>query len=131
MNMTESDLFKQITIFDNHKVITNVEGNFVMEIKVTENALNPYGTAHGGFLYTLCDTAAGATAATLGDYTVSLQGNINYIKPARKDDILTVNGKCIHNGNKTKVINVEITNQKNQLICSSSFTMFFIAKIEE
>ena len=131
MNMTESDLFKQITIFDNHKVITNVEGNFVMEIKATENALNPYGTAHGGFLYTLCDTAAGATAATLGDYTVSLQGNINYIKPARKDDILTVNGKCIHNGNKTKVINVEITNQKNQLICSSSFTMFFIAKIEE
>jgi len=131
MNMTESDLFKQITIFDNHKIITNVEGNFVMEIKVTENALNPYGTAHGGFLYTLCDTAAGATAATLGDYTVSLQGNINYIKPARKDDILTVNGKCIHNGNKTKVINVEITNQKNQLICSSSFTMFFIAKIEE
>lgn len=131
MNMTESDLFKQITIFDNHKVITNVEGNFVMEIKVTENALNPYGTAHGGFLYTLCDTAAGATAATLGDYTVSLQGNINYIKPARKDDILTVNGKCIHNGNKTKVINVEVTNQKNQLICSSSFTMFFIAKIEE
>lgn len=129
--MTENDLFKQITIFDNHKVITNVEGNFVMEIKVTENALNPYGTAHGGFLYTLCDTAAGATAATLGDYTVSLQGNINYIKPARKDDILTVNGKCIHNGNKTKVINVEITNQKNQLICSSSFTMFFIAKIEE
>lgn len=129
--MTESDLFKQITIFDNHKIITNVEGNFVMEIKVTENALNPYGTAHGGFLYTLCDTAAGATAATLGDYTVSLQGNINYIKPARKDDILTVNGKCIHNGNKTKVINVEITNQKNQLICSSSFTMFFIAKIEE
>ena len=131
MNMTENDLFKQITIFDNHKVITNVEGNFVMEIKVTENALNPYGTAHGGFLYTLCDTAAGATAATLGDYTVSLQGNINYIKPARKDDILTVNGKCIHNGNKTKVINVELTNQKNQLICSSSFTMFFIAKIEE
>ncbi|MBR0474056.1 MAG: hotdog fold thioesterase [Erysipelotrichaceae bacterium] len=129
--MTENDLFKQITIFDNHKVITNVEGNFVMEIKVTENALNPYGTAHGGFLYTLCDTAAGATAATLGDYTVSLQGNINYIKPARKDDILTVNGKCIHNGNKTKVINVEVTNQKNQLICSSSFTMFFIAKIEE
>lgn len=129
--MTESDLFKQITIFDNHKVITNIEGNFVMEIKVTENALNPYGTAHGGFLYTLCDTAAGATAATLGDYTVSLQGNINYIKPARKDDILTVNGKCIHNGNKTKVINVEVTNQKNQLICSSSFTMFFIAKIEE
>lgn len=129
--MTESDLFKQITIFDNHKIITNVEGNFVMEIKVTENALNPYGTAHGGFLYTLCDTAAGATAATLGDYTVSLQGNINYIKPARKDDILTVNGKCIHNGNKTKVINVEVTNQKNQLICSSSFTMFFIAKIEE
>ena len=129
--MTENDLFKQITIFDNHKIITNVEGNFVMEIKVTENALNPYGTAHGGFLYTLCDTAAGATAATLGDYTVSLQGNINYIKPARKDDILTVNGKCIHNGNKTKVINVEVTNQKNQLICSSSFTMFFIAKIEE
>ena len=129
--MSENDLFNQITIFDNHKVITNVEGNFVMEIKVTENALNPYGTAHGGFLYTLCDTAAGATAATLGDYTVSLQGNINYIKPARKDDILTVNGKCIHNGNKTKVINVEVTNQKNQLICSSSFTMFFIAKIEE
>lgn len=129
--MTEKDLFSKITVFDNYKVIENKEGTLAIEVRVTENALNPYGTAHGGFLYSLCDTIAGGTAATLGDYTVTLQGNINYIKPAKKDDVLTVTGKCTHNGSKTKVINVNITNEKEQLVCSSSFTMFFVGKIEE
>ena len=129
--MTEKDLFGKITVFDNYRVIENTEGTLVIEVRVTDGALNPYGTAHGGFLYSLCDTVADGTAATLGDYTVTLQGNINYVKPARKDNVLTVTGKCIHDGSKTKVINVTVTNEKEQLICSSSFTMFFVGKIEQ
>ncbi len=129
--MTEKDLFTELTVFDNYEVLQKTDGILKIRTAVTEKALNPYGTAHGGFLYSLCDTVAGGTAAILGDYTVTLQGNINYLKPANKDDILTVTGSGKHNGRKTKVIEVNVTDQNDQLICTSTFTMFVVGKIPE
>jgi acyl-CoA thioesterase len=67
----------------------------------------------------------------MGDYCVTLQGNINYVKPAEKDDVLLVTGKICHNGRKTKVIEVNIIDQNGSLICKSTFTMYSVGKISE
>ena len=127
--MTISEVFRKLEIFNNYEILDNQEGVFSLRATVTEENTNPYGMAHGGYLYTLCDTVAGMTAATMGDYTVTLQGNINYLKPAKKDDVLTVTGHICHNGSKTKVIEVDIISQNDILICRSTFTMFFTGKI--
>ena len=127
--MTLDDVFRELTVFDDCRVIENSEGLFILESAVTDKNTNPYGTAHGGYLFTLCDTVAGLTAATMGDYAVTMQGNINYVKPAEKDDVLTVTGNICHNGSKTKVINVNIINQNDSLICTSTFTMYATGRI--
>ena len=129
--MKLDDVFKELTVFDNYRIVQNSEGLFVLECSVTDRNINPYGTAHGGYLYTLCDTVAGVTAATMGDYAVTMQGNINYVKPAQKDDVLTITGRICHNGSKTKVISVNIINQDDLLICTSTFTMFNTGRITE
>lgn len=129
--MTLDEVFKELSVFDECRIIEESEGSFSLESRVTERNINPYGTAHGGYLYTLCDTVAGVTAATMGDYCVTLQGNINYIKPAEKDDVLLVTGKICHNGRKTKVIEVNIIDQNGSLICKSTFTMYSVGKISE
>ena len=127
--MTFEEVFKELTVFDDCRIVENSEGLFILESRVTERNVNPYNTAHGGYLFTLCDTVAGVTAATMGDYAVTLQGNINYVSPAEKDDVLTVTGKICHNGNKTKVIDVNIINQNDSLICTATFTMYSVGKI--
>ncbi len=129
--MSERRLFEEIVVFDNYEIIKLEEGEMQLKTVVTEKALNPYGYAHGGFLYTLCDTVAGGTAATLHAYTVTLQSSINYIKSACLKDELLVIGKCIHNGKSTKVIETKVYNQKEELLCSCQSTMYKVGDMKE
>ncbi len=46
------------------------EGKVVAEVTVREDWLNPFGIAHGGFLFTLLDETLGAGAATVVDKPV-------------------------------------------------------------
>ncbi|MBQ3383704.1 MAG: PaaI family thioesterase [Erysipelotrichaceae bacterium] len=120
---------KPVTAFDNYEIITYEPGKTVIKSIVGENALNPYGMIHGGCLYTLCDYTAGITAYSLGSVSVTLQSNINYIKPSYKDDVLYIESICIHNGKSTKVIETKITNDKQEIICSASFTMYHMKAV--
>ena len=118
-----------ITAVDNYEIVTYEPGKTVIRSVVSENGLNPYGMAHGGFLYTLCDYTAGITAYSLGSVSVTLQSNINYIKASYKGDILCIEGICIHNGKTTKVIETKIRNENNEIICSASFTMYHVKAV--
>ena len=113
-----------ITAFDNYEIMEYEPGKTLIKSVVSQSALNPYGMAHGGFLYTLCDYTAGITAYSLGSVSVTLQSNINFIKSAYQNDVLYVEGSCTHNGSRTKVIDVRINNENQDLVCTSSFTMY-------
>ena len=53
-----------------------------MQAELTENALNPYRYAHGGFIFGLGDTAMGVLARTTGKNAVTLNSTINYLRPS-------------------------------------------------
>lgn len=129
--MTFSDLMDMKMIFEGAKLIENKEGEAVYTITVNDSDINPYGTAHGGYLFTLCDNMAGLVAYTLGYFAVTLQSNINYIKSAKENDVLTVRGKAIHKGNATDVVEVEITDQNKELLVKSQFTLFNVKNVYE
>lgn len=119
-----------ITVLDDYQATMLNEKEVLMTTKVTEKSLNPYGMAHGGFLFTLADSVAGLTTVASGSYSVTLQSNIHYIKAAKLGDTLSVIGSCTHDGSRTKVVEVKIENQDKQLLASASFTMFVTGKVE-
>ncbi|HEM4250606.1 TPA: PaaI family thioesterase [Streptococcus suis] len=119
-----------ITVLDDYQATMLNEKEVLMTTKVTEKSLNPYGMAHGGFLFTLADSVAGLTTVARGAYSVTLQSNIHYMKAAKLGDTLSVIGSCTHDGSRTKVVEVKIENQDKQLLASASFTMFVTGKVE-
>lgn len=118
-----------ITVLDDYQATMLNEKEVLLTTKVTEKSLNPYGMAHGGFLFTLADSVAGLTTVASGSYSVTLQSNIHYMKAAKLGDTLSVIGSCTHDGSRTKVVEVKIENQDKQLLASASFTMFVTGKV--
>ena len=119
---------EKIEIFDNYQILVNEPGNVVFSTKVVESSLNLYKKAHGGYLFTLCDSASGMAVRNLKVQTVTLQSNANFLRGADLGDELTVTAKVSHNGKSTKVVNTIVTNQNQKTIMQASFTMFVIAQ---
>ncbi|WP_415860160.1 PaaI family thioesterase [Streptococcus parasuis] len=130
MNVLDKLDLQPITVLDDYQATMLNEKEVLLTTTVAEKSLNPYGMAHGGFLFTLADSVAGLTTVAGGSYSVTLQSNIHYMKAAKLGDTLSVTGSCTHDGSRTKVVEVKIENQDKQLLASASFTMFVTGKVE-
>lgn len=121
-------ILHEIRAFENYEVKVAEEGHIVINTKVVDGSLNYYGNAHGGYLFTLCDQISGLVARSLGANAVTLQSNINYLRAGHLGDLLTVEGRCVHDGRTTKIVDTVISNEKGDLITKASFTMFVTGK---
>lgn len=69
--------------------VTEVRHGFAkVEMIIDEQILNIHGFVHGGALFSLADTVAGAASFATGRDSVTLTGTINYIKPGRGGKLL-------------------------------------------
>ena len=100
------------------QVVEVKEGYAKVEMIIDEQILNVHGFVHGGELYSLADTAAGADSVTLS-------GTINYIKPGRGGKLIGIAQK-ISAGRTTGVYEVFIFNDEDVLLSRATFTMFFL-----
>lgn len=113
-----------IVAFDNYEVKQVENGHVIVTTEIVDSALNYYGNAHGGYLFTLCDQISGLVARATGFDAVTLQSSINYLKAGHLGDMLTIEGTCVHNGRSTKVVDVTVTNAAGVMLCKGSFTMY-------
>lgn len=102
------------------------DGFATVEMDVDEQILNIYNKVHGGALFSLADTAAGAASFTCGRESVTLSASINYIRPGTGGK-LTAHATRISSGRTTGVYEVFIYNDQEKLLCSALFTMYFTA----
>ncbi|MCR4633547.1 MAG: PaaI family thioesterase [Erysipelotrichaceae bacterium] len=129
--MTFDELFAKRMSFASSRLISIEKGKVLFEAEVEESDTNLYGIAHGGYLYTLCDTAAGILAYTLGSFAVTQQADIRFIAPAKEKEKLIVEAAALHDGRSSKVAEVKISDEKGKLFCKASFTLFPVKKVEE
>ena len=116
--------FDAISAFENYEIKEMKDGHVEVTTKVVDSSLNYYGNAHGGYLFTLCDQISGLVLISLGLDVVTLQSSINYLKAGKRDDVLTIEGECVHQGRTTCVVDVAIANQEGRNVCKATFTMF-------
>lgn len=96
-----------------------------VEMVIDEQILNVHGFVHGGALYSLADTAAGAASFASGRDSVTLTGTINYIKPGKGGKLIGVATE-VSRGRTTGVYEVFIYNDDSVLLSRATFTMFFL-----
>lgn len=105
------------------------EDDFVyLKVELTEQYTNPIGIAHGGFIFTLCDVAAGARMAYREIKSVTLDSTINYYKPGHVGDTLTAKVIPRREGRSTSVFLIEVRNQEDTLLADMTATMFHTSK---
>lgn len=104
------------------------EGYAKGRMKVTENNVNPYGSVHGGALYSLADTISGFAAASYGTYASTVSGNMNFISPAIDTKYVICEAKEVRQGKKISLYNVELFNDEGKILDNGSFIFYMLNK---
>ncbi len=94
----------------------------VLTMEVTPKVHQYIGLMHGGVSLFLCETAASIGAVGRADLTkftpVGIEINANHLRAVSRGKI-TVEAKPLYVGHLLTVWNIEITNQRGKLICTS------------
>lgn len=83
---------------------------------------NPYNTVHGGVLYTMADLAGGTAAYSYGQPVVTVDSSFHFLNAGRNTTKLIGIGKEKRNGKSISVMDVEILDQDEKLLCAGTFT---------
>lgn len=97
--------------------ITEVHcGRAVAVMAVKDFMLNGHKTCHGGQIFTLADSAFAFACNSQNQAAVALSCTIDFVSPAFENDILTATAEELHQGGRSGVYQIKITNQNQQLI---------------
>ena len=119
--------------YNRHNGITLVEmeeGHSVVEAKLTRESMNPQGSAHGGLIFSMADTAAGCACLSRGRTAVTLSGTGKYLRPG-KGEYLRAEATEQHYGSKTAVYRVCVTDPQQNKVAELIMTFFLSDKTIE
>ena len=111
--------------YNNFKVEEVTHKYCKMSVELTENSVNPNGIAHGGLLFGLADTTMGLLARTTGRNIVTINAQIDYLKPGKGSQITCI-AEPLKAGKTTAVYRANIYNEEKTLISTVTGTFFFL-----
>ena len=108
------------------KIVEASGERVVLTMEVTPKVTQYVGILHGGVSLYLCETAGSIGAVAGADLTkvtpVGIEINANHVRAVTKG-IITVVAKPIYPGRTLNVWNIEITDERGKLVCTSRFTV--------
>jgi len=110
---------------------TQVGDNFIQAtMPVDARTHQPHGLLHGGASVVLAETL-GSVAANLAvaddKVCVGLEVNANHVRSIKKGTV-TGTATAVHIGYSTQIWQIEICNERQQLVCTSRLTVAVIDK---
>lgn len=91
-------------------------GEARVSMTVRKDMVNSHDICHGGYIFALADTAFAYACNTHNHRTVAAGCDINFIAPGHLGDRLTASGHARHQGGRSGVYDIEVTNQAGRLI---------------
>jgi acyl-CoA thioesterase len=91
------------------EIVTIGPGRAVLAMTVKPHMVNGHGIAHGGFIFTLADSAFAFACNTHNDRTVAAEGNITFIKPGKLGDRLVASAREISRSGRSGIYDVHVT----------------------
>ena len=91
-------------------------GEATLSMRITEDMLNGHGNAHGGFIFSVADSAFAFACNTYNQRTVGHQASITYLAPGGKDDRLTATAREVHRAGRGGIYDVHVTNDRGERI---------------
>ena len=90
--------------------------------------LNGFSIVHGGIIFAGSDSAFAFACNSHGQISVALDVHISFIRAAKAGEIMTVEAKEIHTGNKTSFYDITTTNGKGEIVAAFKGTAYRTGK---
>ena len=84
-------------------------GQATLKMTVKPHMVNGQRIAHGGFIFTLADSAFAFACNTHNERVVAAEGNITFIRPGKLGDILVANAREISRNGRSGIYDVRVT----------------------
>jgi acyl-CoA thioesterase len=91
-------------------------GHATAAMTVDEHMVNGHDVAHGGYVFTLADTAFAFACNTYGVVTLAAGADINFVAPARKGDHLVATAAERSRSGRNGVYDVTVRTAEGELI---------------
>lgn len=91
-------------------------GEATLSMEIAEYMLNGHGLAHGGFIFTLADSAFAFACNGYNQRTVGHQASITYMAPGRCGERLTARAREIHRAGRNGIYDVRVTNGRGEAV---------------
>jgi acyl-CoA thioesterase len=84
-------------------------GQATLAMTVLPHMVNGHGIAHGGFIFTLADSAFAFACNSHNERTVAAQGAISFIRPGKLGDRLVATAREISRSGRSGIYDVRVT----------------------
>ena len=92
------------------------EGRAVLSMSVKSTMVNGHDICHGGFIFSLADSAFAFACNSHNQVAVAANCSIDFIRPAHTGDRLTATAAQVHQGGRTGIYDIAVCNQTGDII---------------
>lgn len=110
------------------KIDAVAAGYCKLHFTVKPEMLNGFESIHGGVVFSASDSALAFAANSHGSIAVALDVSITFTRPAKAGDLLYVEAKEIHLGNKTAVYDIRTSNAAGEPVALFKGTVYRTGK---
>jgi acyl-CoA thioesterase len=98
------------------RIVRVAPGHAEMAMTVRADMLNGHAICHGGFIFTLADSAFAFACNSYNLTTVASGCAIDFLAPAREGDVLTAVAQERSVSGRTGVYDIDVVNQRGETI---------------
>ncbi len=89
-------------------------GRAEAKLEIRSEMLNGHNVCHGGYLFTLADTAFAYACNSYNKVTFAAGASIEFLRPARLGDLIVATAFERHRGGRTGIYDVLLCNQDGE-----------------
>ncbi|MBQ9990462.1 MAG: PaaI family thioesterase [Lachnospiraceae bacterium] len=106
------------------KVLEYREGYCRSKFAIKPEHMNPVGSIHGGFLFTIADTTGGIASVILGSDSAltTINGNMQFLNAAINCDTLLAEATVLKSGKRIVYTDVVIKGENGTVYAKGSYT---------
>jgi acyl-CoA thioesterase len=84
-------------------------GHAKLAMTIKPEMVNGHGIAHGGFIFTLADSAFAFACNSHNERTVAAHGNITFIRPGKLGDRLVATAREVSRAGRSGIYDISVT----------------------
>ena len=91
-------------------------GRAVLSMEIRDEHLNGHKICHGGFVFTLADSAFAFACNSYNQLAVAQHNFISFVQPAKKGETLTATAAEVSKSGRSGIYDVAVKNQKGEVV---------------